>query len=37
MYQQARERAKAMEERQRTVVVGDLHPLVDALPDLVLE
>ncbi|XP_064398250.1 ribosome biogenesis protein SLX9 homolog [Halichondria panicea] len=37
VYQKAKEKAKATEERQKTAVVGDIHPLMEALPSLELE
>ena len=30
----AKEQAKAAEERRKTVIVGDMQPLADALPSL---
>ena len=32
--QKAKEAAKAAEERKKTVIVGDMQPLADALPTL---
>ncbi len=37
VFQKAREETKAANERKKTVVVGDIHPLIDALPKLELE
>lgn len=33
-YQMAKAAAKAAEERKKTVIVGDMQPLADALPTL---
>jgi len=32
VFKRVREETRAAQERQKTVVVGDMHPLIDALP-----